>query len=262
MLVNLSIRKVDGLTKLERGDIHCYESYIECPFNLLPKLLSKDYIYNSFNYIGHRRSNLNICSDANLIILDIDVTTKALSQVFNDIIADGYMCIVSTTSDPSNMYKYRVLLPLDRDVSPKEYRRLVYGLEANGLISDIDMQASHGGQMIYSYKGSFIMSNFDGVALSVDDYILPEAEQQELSTKLDITDMESIIEDFKSYSRATNGNRTRNLLSAGYRLAEMGASDAQLESIILHVNKSFLVPKPVSEVKRRVINFIKQIRRS
>ena len=84
-------------------------------------------------------------------------------------------CILGTTSDTENLLKYRVLIPLNREVTHHEYRRLVAGVRENGLISDMDKASQKPSQKFYSYAGSIVIYN-EGLPLVVDDYILPETE--------------------------------------------------------------------------------------
>ena len=259
MLVSLSTRSVEGLSKSDRDDIKFYTKYLACQFQALKQLLSKDYIYSPFPYLGYEQGLLNICGEANFVVLDVDYTAMSIYQQLAHLQAEELECILGTTSDPTNLFKYRVLLPLNRPVTHQEYRRLVMGISSYGLIPDLDRASEKPAQKFYSYANSLVVDS-RGHQLIVDDYLVPEKELR--VAQLDHTiELAEVLAEFQSYSRAIKGSRTRSLLSAAFKLVERGASDQLLEQVILHLNNSFLVPKDINSVYRRVIDFIKARRK-
>jgi hypothetical protein len=213
-------------------------------------------MFSPFNYIGHTQGTANICSQANFVVIDVDHTSLSIHQRLDQLITEGLQCIIGTTSDSLNLYKYRVLIPLDRPVTALEYRYLVQGIRVNQLITDLDPASARPAQKFYSYADSVVLHSFIGNSLCVSDYILEPAqiEHTALSPPEDITDL---LPEFQSYQYATKGKRTRSLISAGYRCLELGMTDAQVEQVIVYVNGLFLIPKSYSDLKRRVLGFIK-----
>ncbi len=259
MQVTLSVRPLPGFSKSEREDIKFYTRYLKCYFESLVELLSKDYMYSPFGYLGMEQGLYNICSEAQFIVIDVDYTSTDIHSRLLQLADEELECILGTTSDPSNLLKYRVLLPLNRPVNAKEYRRLVSGVREFGLIADLDRASEKPSQKFYSYADSTVVFN-KGSPLVVDDYLAPEPKITEsmLTCSLELHD---ILNEFSSYSNAPPGSRTRYLLSAAFQLIERGADDKLLEQVILHLNKSFLVPKDTNSVYRRVISFIKTRRK-
>jgi len=201
----------------------------------------------------------NICGEAQFIILDVDYTSINIHQRLIQLADEGLECILGTTSDTTNLSKYRVLLPLDRTVNYKEYRRLVAGVRELGLVHDLDRASEKPSQKFYSYAGSLVLTN-KGSPLIVDDYIIDEPEIVECDLTCSY-DLHELLTEFSTYSTAPPGDRTRYLLSAAFKLVERGADNKLLEEVILHLNNSFLIPKDTNSVYRRVINFIKQRRK-
>jgi len=257
-MVNLSTRKTAGLTKMERSNIAYFDRYLSTSFESLRHMLVKDYCYSPFNFIGHHRGRGNICSTANLVVLDVDHTNISIHDRYKELLDEGLKFIIGTTSDHTNLYKYRVLMPLSRPVEPHEYSLLVRGIEANKLVSNLDISASiKASGFMFSYSGSLVLTNFNGSLLPVDDYIL-EPTEVEYSTADPTEAIEDFDNLFKSFSRANKGSRSKALLRAAYTMYEYGFSLEQMTTGVLRINERFLVPKSKQEVYRRVINFIEQ----
>lgn len=260
MLVTLSVRKLPGLTKAERADIKYYDRFIECDFKHLVSLLQKDYMYSPWNYLGYAQATTNICSEAQFVVIDVDSTSTLIHDRLQELIAEDLQCIIGTTSDTENLFKYRILLPLNRSVTAYEYRLLVIGIATNGLISDMDPVSSRPAQKMYAYRNSLVLHNFTGSTLVVDDYIADpqEPEHRALDPTADVAD---ILHEFNSYGTALKGGRTRCLLHAAYRCLDYGLTDNQLEQVINYVNSTFLIPKDAQSIQRRVLSFIKSQRK-
>lgn len=259
MQVALSTRDTPDLSKDEREFITHFNRYLTCSFESLQYLLRKDYIYSPFAYLGHHRLTSNICSEANFVVIDVDDTPISIHQRLAQLTDEGLKCLLGTTSYKQNLMKYRVLLPIDKPVSAAEYRRLVRGIQFNGLIADMDMASAKPAQAFYSYVDSLVISNLSGKPLIVDDYILPNLTPEEcaLDPTIDLAELLGLV---TFYPYATKGSRTRALLRAGFNLLELGASDTQLEQALIQLNSQLLIPKDTNSLKRRVINFIKSRR--
>jgi hypothetical protein len=259
MQVTLSVRPLPGFSKSEREDIKFYTRYLKCYFESLVELLSKDYMYSPFGYLGMEQGLYNICSEAQFIVIDVDYTSTDIHSRLLQLADEELECILGTTSDPSNLLKYRVLLPLNRPVNSKEYRRLVTGVREFGLIPDLDRASERPSQKFYSYANSTVVFN-KGSPLVVDNYLAEESQVSQTQLNCDL-ELHHILDELSSYSTAPPGSRTRYLLSAAFNLVERGADNKLIEQVILHINRSFLVPKDTNSVYRRVINFIKTRRK-
>lgn len=255
MLVRLSVRKVPNFSKSERTDFTHFTNYVERKFTDLVYLLNKDYMYSPFAFLGHHRITTNICSNANFVVIDIDDTSINIHERLKQLSDEGLTCIIGTTSSKQNLTKYRVLLPLTTPVTSDEYRRLVKGIQSNGLIADMDIASAKPAQAFYAYKDSQVLFNFTGSPLIVEDYILPIQEEGTFIVD-ESMDLSDLIEQVEFYTYAIKGGRTRALLSAGFKLLELGASDKQLEQALIQFNNKLLVPKDINSLYRRVINFL------
>ena len=260
MQVTLSVRALPGYSKDERAFIKHYERFVVCEFIDLTHLLVKDYMFSPFNYIGYEQGTFNICSDASFCVIDVDSTSISIHERLSQLVDESIQCILATTSDPTNLYKYRVLIPLDRSVDSTEYRSVVTGIRVNGLIPDMDTASAKPAQKFYAYANSLVLSDMTQSPLVVDDYLV-DLKLPEYRSTSPTADISELLHEFNSYQYATKGKRTKSLLSAAYTAMDMGLSYEQVEQVVNYVNSLFLVPKSPADVKRRVLNFIKSQRR-
>lgn len=252
-MIRLSIRHVPGYSKSDREFLTHFNRYVERHFSDLPKLLRNDYIYSPFAFLGHRRGTENICSPTSFVVLDVDTTTVSITDRHAELLAEGLTHIVATTSDPTNMYKYRILFPLDRPVTDMEYRLLVRGIASNGLVTDMDASASaKPGGFMFSYSGSTVLTHFSGDLLGVSDYAI-EPDQVDYSGMEPAELLDSFESEFGSFALARQGNRTKSLFACAFKLREAGCSYEQISTGVLSVNSAFLVPKQTHDVYRRVL---------
>ena len=257
--VNLSIRKLSAhsITKEERIFITRFTKYVSIKFSMLPTVLQHNTMYNAWAYLGNTRSIDNLCSKANLLVLDIDHTTISLQDRFVELVEEGFAVIVATTSDNSNMYKYRILIPLDRDVTHEEYRRLIVGIKQNKLVTDMDMVSPS--QIFYSYIGASVVYNTEGASLCVEDYIADKEESKAVLHDSGATKLPSSFEsDYKQFFRSHPISRTKRLMHLAHRMMDEGYAYGQIVAGVLVINSSFLAPKTVNEVYRRVLNIVKK----
>jgi len=256
-VIRLSIRHVPGFTKQDREYVTHFNRYVERHFSGLPKLLRDDFIYSPFNFLGYYKVTEAICSTANFVVLDVDDTTMSITERHAELLAEDLTHCLATTSDPTNMYKYRILFPLDKDVTDVEYRLVVRGIEANGLVTDMDLGAScKPAGAFYSYAGSTVLSHFSGNSLPVDDYMI-EPEEVDYSSMNPQELLDNFEVEFGSYRYATPGRRTKSLFSVAFKLRESGCTYDQIATGVLTVNGMFLQPKPTVEIHRRVLSKFK-----
>ena len=259
MQVTLSVRELPNYSKDERQWIKHYERFVECEFTDLTELLMKDYMFSPFNYLGYEQGTFNICSDASFCVIDVDSTSISIHERLIQLVDEGIQCILATTSDPTNLYKYRILIPLNRPVDSTEYRSVVTGIRVNCLIPDMDTASAKPAQKFYAYANSLVLSDITQSPLVVDDYLV-DLKLPEYRTTSPTADISEVLHEFDSYQYATKGKRTKSLLSAAYTAIDMGLSYEQVEQVVNYVNSLFLIPKSQQELSRRVLNFIKQQR--
>ena len=97
MLVHLSTRKTPNLTKDDRKPITHFTNYLQRHFESLIYLLTKDYMYSPFAFLGHHRLTSNICSDADFIVIDVDHTSTTIHERLHQLTNEVLQFIIGTT---------------------------------------------------------------------------------------------------------------------------------------------------------------------
>ena len=256
MEVGLSTVEVNGIPKDKRRKIVYYEKYRKYPFQELPKMLVKDYIYSPFGFKYNCRGVDNVNTNTSIVVLDVDDTTIDAFDRHQQLIDENLSHIIATTSNKSNLFKYRVILPLSTEVASENYRGLVKGIRDHKLIADMDYSASAKfSQPFYSYKGSQVFTFFEGTSLSVKDYevedTLEELNISELS-KLDYQEKRMYL--LEKFSEAFIGSRRRTLVKASFDMLELGFTQSQFRDTVITINKRWIQPMSQRELRLWVIN--------
>ena len=239
MLVTLSTLSVNGYNKDSRKRLCYYNRVLKLSFTKLQDMLTKDYIYSPFIYRNGKREEINIISEAEFVVIDIDNTEIDIFERHLDLESENLNHIIATTSTTENTYKYRVLLPLDQTVDVQEYRNLVNGIIVNGLIVDMDIASKKPSQPFYAYKDSIVYSYFDGENLSVEDYSVEEIVQDIDNSNVTSDDYSILVNRYKNPGK---GNGKNALVSASFTMIEAGFSKQQLEECINQINKAWISP--------------------
>lgn len=247
-MINLSLRNLSNYSKDERSFVNTFTNYWQINFSQLIDMLTKDFMYSPFNFVGYIQSREGLTGLAGFIVLDVDNTLINLHDRLEQFIGEDINCIIGSTSDPTNIHKYRILIPTDQLLSPSQYKLLVDGIRQNGLVTDYDNVSNQASRKYYSYSGSTVVSHLTGSALSVTDYIAEEPPKREFGS-VELSD-----QSFNWCSTITQGSRTRKLLYIAFRLQDQGYSYQSIESAVLTANQQFLAPKHVSDVYRRVLS--------
>jgi len=161
-------------------------------FSNLANLLSKDSVYNSFQYkdapdkhgniIQMNRSRDNVIGSTNIIILDIDKASIDINTL-HDYLAE-IPHLLATTADKTNLFKYRLLLPINVELSAdaKQYSYVVKKLAAE-LLLDVDKVSFNLNHPYYGYKDSVILTNETGNLFDITKFLTDYAKGEDV--KLD-----------------------------------------------------------------------------
>lgn len=167
----LSREEAKTIEKTKRGYLINDEyTYKETTWEKLANLMVNDTAYTPFKFNDGRRGKDNIGSPARFIVLDVDESDETYNEVADRL--DEYMFHIATTSDSSNPYKFRVILPFDIEVDLdrtkwKEFYAMV------GMQLDLNIDKLPQSQIFYGFSGSQIISNNEGDLFEASK-IIPE----------------------------------------------------------------------------------------
>jgi len=235
-MTKVAYSKSTTTVKNERHTQLYYNNQIQTPFSNLKNMLNYDINYSPFLYYKGRRGIDYIRSSANFIVLDIDEGLTTIYEEHENLLNEDVNHIISTTSDNSVLYKYRILLPLSREVTKHEYTRVVKGLKEYGLIKNIDPASAKPSQTFYAYKNSLVLAYPEGVELNVESYILPERKPLQHSSFQDCSEI------MQSYRAPKQYKGNDALVSASFALLLLGTNAQEYEQCIKQLNMSWLFP--------------------
>ncbi|VYS84233.1 hypothetical protein [Campylobacter ureolyticus] len=155
----------DGTSKQDRAKISAkgFKVY-DCEFKDLKRMLNFDGAYTAFQFSGGERKNENVLFDREIdfITLDIDKNdTMDIDTMHIHLKKMNLNHILSTTSDNSNKFKYRILIEIEprKFTNSDEYKEIYKDLEKILGVKIDELTAS---QIYYSYANSYILSFFNG----------------------------------------------------------------------------------------------------
>ena len=154
-------------------------------FDNLANLLQMDTIFNPFHFkevdgVPHKRNTASIQSSTNLIVLDVDDSPVSLEAIHDYLLE--YDHLIATTSNPDNLNKFRILLPINMHLdgtNPKQYSYVVKRIAAD-LLLDIDPASAVAAQAFYGYNNSIVHQSQPGNLYDITYYVTEHAAGEEL----------------------------------------------------------------------------------
>lgn len=201
----------------------------------LGNLLEGDYAYSPFKFRNGTRSKDNIIGGSKWLVLDIDdspITASEAHFMLSDINHH-----IALSSDPTNEYKFRVLIELDSSVelSALAWKHFYLGI-AEDLALKVDPLPQS--QIFFSYADRPILSTLDAQPLEARPYIVRakelEASKEHKATSVTPAHKKALLSDklttFQYAFDAPNGTGSRSIIRAIYHLRELGGTlDEALE---------------------------------
>ncbi len=252
--------------------------YTERPFTELSAILCHDYAFNPFRYktpeegatynaeafpepYGGIRGKNNVTGKCTWICLDIDDTN--ISDIeYHEILAKTNHHI-ARTSNPSNQYKYRVILPLSRAIEvDNEHWKFFISSIATALHCKIDRLPKS--QLLIGYEGRTVYSVTNGIDIDPTPHIniakmkVIELNEKKRNVTPDQASKE-LAQPFSTFEFAFTaevGNRWATSHAAIHKAKELGASDAYIEELMYKINNFLDNPKPRETVRATLITAI------
>ncbi len=240
--------------------------YAKLELKDLVNLLKIDSAYTPFKFKDGRRSNDNIESTTNYLVFDIDKSDLGM-DVLHETYLSGTLHIVATTSDPNNLCKFRLIVPIQQQLgeNPQVYKYVMHRI-AEELMLEMDPQSTVLSQPVFGYSGGTILDNLDSGLHPMDiSGILSDAatnvKQVDYTTTLtkpqQKKEQEAFLHDFEDtfafVINAKEGLGSISLYSAIKRMERAGLDKLSIETLIHKINNSWAVPMNRSRLQSTLI---------
>lgn len=212
----------------------------------LTNLLSDDYAYSPFTFRNGIRGKDNILGGTKWLVYDLDNSTISASEAH--FLLSDLNHHIALSSDPSNDYKFRVLIELDSvvDLDPITWKHF-YTAVADHLALKIDVLPQS--QIFFSYAGRPILSVIDATPLSVRQFIIDAKEKRTATAPRPLTTsqqralLSDVLTTFAyAFECPIDGPGLRSLIRMAYHAHDLGASTSEIIDLIHQVNDYWEVP--------------------
>ena len=236
-----------------------YEFY-ESTFTDLSNILSQYTAYSPFLFKGGKRNKNNLSGKTKWIVLDID--TSEITYEECHLLLSDYNHHIATTSDATNIFKFRVLLELDSlvDVPTENWKYFIESI-ANELGLNADSLSK--AQIYFSYGSNNILSVTDAEPIEAKQHVINASnhikakQPSELSAKVKTAALKDPRETF-SFAYECIDQGSLNLYKAAKMAKDLGANNKEIEDLILDINAYWTIPMPINRLENELFT---QIRR-
>lgn len=244
----LSVKNISNILKEQRGNLsgNNYELKKFNSFDSVKEVLCNDTIYCSFKLKDGIRTTENIIPETNLLIFDMDlpyISAFMMHSLLNDINHH-----IALTSNVNNIYKFRIIIELDKiyTIKPIYYKRVIEEINKQylfGFTTDLLPIT----QCYYGYKDREVLSVINKSPISIKNIlskvisnykekIISEKERKELLLPNNLNNS------FYWAFNAEKGSRNKTLIKVINAMYSLGASKKQTLEFIKKVNISFTSP--------------------
>lgn len=216
-------------------------SYARVQFDRLANMLKGDFIYSPYQFKDGKRNTENLINRTNLIVFDIDETDDTIDECHNNLADVNH--IIASTSDKTNPYKYRIILPFDKEVEidNKIYKHLCKDIAMDYLPSvKIDLLSQS--QIYYAYKDSVVYITNDADNLPIKTYLLNIQQNKSLDSLTPKQKSDMLKDSYNTFYFAYNtqeGKRHHNMIKAVAKAHNLGSTYDYVIKLINDINDSF-----------------------
>ena len=225
-------------------------------------LASNETSYAAYHFNQGHRTLENLVRKSNVLLIDVD-DTKFSIQDMHSILAD-YRHVLSTTSDKTNMFKYRIIIELDSFIELNNIQwKIFYGSVCNMLHIDYDENINQAGFMI-GYDDSLILKN-EGKLLPASSHVeraLSDAVEPEKIVQLtDQDDLDAAFDEREDtyaywYDNPAMSQRSLKLYSLMRKLCAVGFDREMVVEILEEVNDGLDFPLPTNRMRDTLLKQI------
>lgn len=239
----------------------------------LTTLLKGDYAYSPFEFKDGRRSNDNIISETNWIIFDVDESELPLDTLHETYLS-GTCHIIATTSDSSNMHKFRLILPIAQKIgADKQVYKYVMNRIAEELMLTIDPASTVLSQPIYSYSGGVVLDNLNeniepmDISAFLSDAatkVQPVKYDTKLTKAQQTKQQQAFLHDFEDQFQyainAKHGVGSIALWGAGKDMQRAGLDHTSIHTLLHKINSAWVTNGGSAMERSRIDNIANQFK--
>jgi hypothetical protein len=244
--------KEERKTKASKGFFYKNVSFEE----ISRFLANHDSAYTLFKYKGGERKDENVISETNLLVLDIDESEIDLKSLHKTFLSETKH-IVTTTSNVDNKHKFRLVLPINRNIGKDKliYKQLIKKI-ANEYMLKIDSMSWSRAVPYFGYKGSEVYVNSTSKVLNIDEFLTnldttTKSFKDVLTPKEKKESKHAMLTEFdKTFAYQLNakvGDRSIRLYQAGMDMIKTGLTGDELEDLLTRINEELSPPLEESE---------------
>lgn len=175
--ITISYKKLPPFTTKEAWNTLCgggYETKQYESFEELSELLETDCSYSPFIYKNGKRDKEHCNNRTSILVFDVDKSTLDIDDVHLLICKQNINHHIAMTSDSNNVFKFRVILQLDKEYPIQEslYRKIMLLVKKEVLLDLFEADSLPMSQMFYGYAGRSVFSLVLGNPLCLKDFIV------------------------------------------------------------------------------------------
>lgn len=220
----------------------------ETSFSDLANLLSGAYAYSPFKFMNGIRGKDHISGGTRCIVFDIDHSNISAEEAH--FMLSDLNHHIALGSDPTNSFKFRVLIELDSvvDISSLQWKHF-YAAVAQDLALHVDQLPQS--QIFFSYPDRPIYSTLDAVPLPVKDYLVTATERvaaKPAASSLSAAQRKALLDDpettFTYAYNAPHGAGSRSLIRAAYHAHDLHLAGPDILALIEDIHSYWEHPMP------------------
>ena len=232
-------------------------------------MVSRDTIFSTFKYadvddVKQKRSTETIISTTKVIVLDVDESEQPIEQLHGFL--KEFKHLIATTSDVNNLYKYRIIIPVDVELEANDLYRCIVRKLAEKLMVKIDPASAVPAQCFYGYKDAVVFSQSEGELMSIKDLVSECASDEAVSLKPVQKPMTKAAKEKSVQSILANvdrvfdyvincgkGEGSLSLARASLHMRDQGFTEEQYTQVINYLNSKWSVPMDERRLETTVL---------
>jgi hypothetical protein len=275
----ISYTNVEGVPKHNRTVyLGNFENYRTGSMLLLKTVVSRDTIYNMFKFVDEdidgkitkmKRNQKSLIGTTKVLSIDVDESTIDI-EVMHRYLSE-YKHIITTTSDYENKHKFRIILPVDTEISgedPQRFKCIVRTI-CEELSIKADPTSFIPAQPMYGYTGAEVFSQEEGILYRVSEIIaecavikeegIRPTEKPKTSTARKKAVEEIMTNATKVFDYVINcprGSGSLSMARASLHMVDVGFNQEQYLQVMNYLNSSWQAPMESQRFEKLTNQFI------